>query len=141
MLKRTSEETTDYNCAAWALGANDFILWPGEAWTTSGKIGTIEDFVAEYRARGFVECEPGSPEPGSVRIVLYARNGFFMHAARQLPDGAWTSKLGAHEMDAEHPNVECLCGPGYGQVHCYMKRPEKPPEGDALRQVPTSGMI
>jgi hypothetical protein len=49
------------------------------------------------------------------------RNG--RHAARQLTDGTWTSKLG-REIDITHtlPGLE---GGEYGRIAMYMRRPQR----------------
>lgn len=44
-----------------------------------------------------------------------------MASDRQLPDGKWTSKLGALE-DIEHDRLDALEGDDYGRVVAYMKR-------------------
>jgi hypothetical protein len=46
------------------------------------------------------------------------------HAARQLPSGRWTSKLGPME-DIEHA-LHDLTGMAYGSVVLVMKRPVLP---------------
>ena len=43
------------------------------------------------------------------------------HAARQLPDGWWTSKLGPDE-DILHRTPQGLAGDLYGHVRMVMKR-------------------
>jgi hypothetical protein len=44
------------------------------------------------------------------------------HAARQLPNGRWASKLG-REDDVEHDSEKGVSGDNYGTVVAYMKRP------------------
>ncbi len=60
------------------------------------------------------------------KIALYAKIVDQMegvtHAARQLPCGKWTSKLGDWE-DIVHPKLDALEGPEYGKVICYLSRP------------------
>jgi len=58
---------------------------------------------------------------GFEKIALYSNANESTHAARQLPDGQWTSKLGDFE-DIKHVNVECLQGPCYGIAIGYLKR-------------------
>jgi hypothetical protein len=45
----------------------------------------------------------------------------YTHAARQLPDGQWTSKLGKY-VDIEHSAPEDVAGGVYGEVMQFMKR-------------------
>lgn len=55
-------------------------------------------------------------------MVLDAdEHGDWTHAARQLPDGSWTSKLGPDE-DILHRTPQALVGDLYGQVQAIMKR-------------------
>ena len=54
--------------------------------------------------------------------MIYVLNAVPTHAARQLPDGKWTSKLGPFE-DIKHSTLVCLKGPLYGEPDTYMKRP------------------
>jgi hypothetical protein len=44
------------------------------------------------------------------------------HAARSLPNGAWTSKLGDDE-DIEHSTLAVLEGREYGRAKVFLKRP------------------
>jgi len=46
----------------------------------------------------------------------------YTHAARQLPDGKWTSKLGQLE-DITHGTTDVIEGGDYGEVVQFMKRP------------------
>lgn len=85
---------------------------------------TIEAFIAAYQTVEFERCDDGTLEAGFEKIVIYALKGIPTHAARQLADGKWTSKLGPFE-DITHLTLECLKGPLYGEPHTYMKRPIK----------------
>ena len=46
----------------------------------------------------------------------------YQHAARQLENGTWTSKMGRKEERIEHDAPENLLGPLYGQNVTFMKR-------------------
>jgi hypothetical protein len=63
-------------------------------------------------------------EPGFEKVVLYGSALLYTHAARQLPNGKWTSKLGALA-DIEHDTPEDVAGGVYGEVAGFMKRPVK----------------
>lgn len=53
---------------------------------------------------------------------MTAGNGrVWTHAARQLPTGKWTSKLGRSE-DIEHTTPEAVSGTTYGAMVCFMGR-------------------
>jgi hypothetical protein len=58
---------------------------------------------------------------GFEKIAIYVLDEKPQHAARQLPNGKWTSKLGQYE-DIEHNALEGLEGSIYGYVACVMKR-------------------
>lgn len=122
-----SPATTSYNCIAWA--ATDTTAWwepdlLGQYYWPEGveRAYTREAYVSAFCSVGFEVCTDGVPELGAEKIVIYVRNGVPTHAARQLPDGCWTSKLGLCE-DIEHMNLECLNGPCYGEAAIYLKRP------------------
>jgi hypothetical protein len=61
-------------------------------------------------------------EPNFEKIALYAIGNIPTHAARQLGDGSWVSKLGALE-DIQHAAFFELEGAAYGKVVCFLRRP------------------
>ena len=117
----TSKVTDEYNCIAWAAGDNT--RWwehtPGYYWPAvrSPLIGSL---VAVFESIGYSTCESSAIEEGYEKVALYAKQDCWMHAARLLDSGRWTSKLGPDE-DIEHESAECLAR-FYGQVYCYMRR-------------------
>ena len=86
---------------------------------------TRDAFVQAFELIGYKVCENGDDEAGYDKIALYEKNGVPTHAAKQLDDGRWKSKLGPWE-DIEHKTVEAVQtfqGIGlYGEVAFYMKR-------------------
>ena len=60
-------------------------------------------------------------EKGFQKIALYVKDGIPTHAARQLPTGKWTSKLG-RDIDIEHDFPEVLNGADYGVASIFMKK-------------------
>lgn len=121
--KRTSPDTRDYNCLAWAAGETHR-RWdpnaPNDYWPAKRE-QTIPAFKGAYATLGYVECENGDLEPGYEKIAIYAVGVKPVHAARQLANGAWTSKLG-REIDIEHPTVEGVESVTYGKVVVFLKR-------------------
>ena len=131
----TSPETIDfrqprYNCIAFAAGDQTLWWWPdqhGDAFWPAGakREVTREAFLQAFGTLGYEDCDHGSVEAGFEKIALYEKNGVHTHAANQLADGRWKSKLGAWE-DIEHRTVEAVQtfqGIGlYGEVACYLKR-------------------
>lgn len=52
--------------------------------------------------------------------MIYTKDGSPTHAARQLPNGKWSSKLGP-DADISH-EISALDGPCYGGVEVVMRR-------------------
>jgi hypothetical protein len=121
-----SPSTEDYNGIAWAAGDTERWWWPLEPdyWPPGvPRSATINSFVDAYATLGYVQCDTADPEPGFEKIAIYARpDGSPTHAARQLPTGAWTSKLGRSE-DIVHTALAGLEGGQYGAVVRVMRRP------------------
>jgi hypothetical protein len=130
-IKVTSEESEEYNCFAWAAGDQsrkwDWTSHPGEAgryWPANlDRNGDVHDFIYLYaREGGYSLCSDGTLEVGFEKIALYVGDdNEVKHAARQLPSGRWTSKLGDYE-DIEH-DLAALEGGGYGRIMQFLKRP------------------
>ncbi|MBI3598382.1 MAG: hypothetical protein HY201_02860 [Nitrospirae bacterium] len=126
LYKVTSPPTKKYNCIAWAAGDSTRWWWPTDEyyWPESvSRMETVEVFVLAFQAIGFEVCRDTTLEAGWVKIALYARkDGSPTHAARQLPDGAWTSKLGGID-DIQHEKPDDVGGESYGEVVRIMRRP------------------
>ena len=120
----TSEPTDEYNCIAYAAG--DTTAWwshlPGYRWPNASRTPSINSLIELFQKLGFELCDDAHDEAGLENIALYAKGDQWTHAAVQLPDGSWSSKLGPDE-DIRHNTPESLCGESYGQVHCIMRRP------------------
>ena len=119
----TSEPDIECNCIAWAAGKSDE-NWQhtgGYYWPAERRTQAIEALVEVFTNEGFEPCDGSTLEEGFVKIALYARNRLWTHAARQLPSGSWTSKLGIDD-DITHATPECFNCLRYGEVYCYMKR-------------------
>jgi hypothetical protein len=123
----TSPPTQDYNCIAWSVENTERwwqpgVYWPIETNPDDFGLGTL---VGAFRSLGFEECEDSHLEEGYEKVALYGSTFLYTHAARQLPNGQWTSKLGRAE-DIEHDTPDDVAGGVYGEVHQYMKRPIPP---------------
>lgn len=122
----TSPASPQYNCIAWSLGITSHWWQPGLCWSPADwppddvSLGALERMFASM---GYHNCEMhADPEPGFEKVALYALSGFlYTHAARQLPNGMWTSKLGKG-IDIEHRSIHDIEGPAYGNVQQIMKR-------------------
>jgi len=124
----TSPETTDYNCIAWAANQTDAWWWPDSFnlgyWPPEiPRKESIDAFIKAYGLLGYVICENSQLETDFDKIAIYIdSSGKPTHAARQLTNGRWTSKLGQLE-DIEHNTLDSLSGSEYGTVSVIMKRP------------------
>ena len=124
----TSAASKEYNCIAWVLGISSQ-PWdcydPDGYWPPSiPRDDLIVTVMSLFAGEGFSLCDDDAPEPGYEKIALYAFVGQFMHVARQLEDGRWTSKLGNREV-ITHPSLTNLAGGFFGSVHCIMRRPSE----------------
>ncbi len=117
----SSPEATSYNCVAWAVGESHRWWQPGIYWPIpSGD--DLATLVALFTSMGYAPCDGDGLEPGHEKVALYADDlGDWTHAARQLPDGWWTSKLG-QGVDIRHRTSQALIGEVYGAVRAIMKR-------------------
>jgi hypothetical protein len=121
----TSPASPLYNCISWAAGdaarwwepdPDGVYYWP----TGAPREDSIESYTAAFLACGFETCDSPISEPGFEKVALFADAAGPTHAARQLADGSWTSKLGLLQ-DISH-ELEALEGQEYGTVIRIMKR-------------------
>jgi hypothetical protein len=127
----TSPCTRKYNCIGWA--AEDFAnkWWPDPLGIGKWPRGvpreaTIDAFTQAFATLGYVLCQDNVLEAGFEKIAIYAirePDGGFSptHAAKQLPNGNWSSKLGDYE-DIEHSTLDAVDGPAYGTAVCFLRR-------------------
>jgi hypothetical protein len=128
---KTSLQTDDYNCLAWALERThhwidpfDHQIWPGKYWPP----GIPEDWtivttrlVLEQEGGYTTEAATPDLEPEWEKVAIFSNSSGDLHFARQLPNGQWTSKLGEH-IDIAHDDLECLKGNSYGEWRVILKR-------------------
>jgi hypothetical protein len=119
----TSEETDGYNCIAWAAGQSDAWWWPSPFayWPGPDNDASLESFTRTFQQLGFEACDSALLQAGLDKVAIYAKDGLATHAARQLENGSWTSKLG-EDCDIEHSTLESLEGGIYGRVAILMSR-------------------
>jgi len=123
----TSPRDREYNCIAWAAGDTTRWWWPDPAeegyWPAAAPVQeTLVAFVAAFATLGFGRTDSETLEPGVEKVALFAKDGVKpTHAARQLPSGRWTSKMGRSE-DIEH-DLRDLEGDVYGAVVVVLQRP------------------
>jgi hypothetical protein len=121
----TSPVDGDYNCIAWAAECNDAWWWPDVQGTGYWPHGvpreeTITAFASLYGLHGFLEVSDSKLEVGKQKVAIYALAGKPTHAARQLQDGWWASKLGP-SVDIEH-DLQALDGKLYGRAELILAR-------------------
>ena len=120
----TSSATEYYNCIAWAAGDAGKKWWPANYFywpRTARREETLDAFIEAFGTLGYQRCDDGKLEPDYEKVAVYTTGSEPTHAARQLADGHWTSKLGAAE-DIRHVGPESVEGPAYGRVACYLRR-------------------
>lgn len=121
----TSTETITYNCIAWAASRDDRWWWPHEDayWPPGVPVEeTVAAFQAAYATLGYLPCSTGVFEVLYEKIAVYATGtGKPTHAARQLDNGKWTSKLG-QGVDIEHATPDAVGGRAYGGPVLFLKR-------------------
>lgn len=128
----TSPCDTTYNCIAYAADDPGRWWWPDvDGFWPEGarRDATMEAFVDAFAQLGYIECSDGVLEADHEKVALYAflsARGDLTptHAAKQLSDGRWTSKLGTLE-DIAHRSVDDVSGPAYGNAVRYLKRPRQ----------------
>jgi hypothetical protein len=105
-----------YNCIAWSAGITNRWIWPGY---------TLADFDRFYARHGYRRLDELDfrKQRGLHKVVLYGhvrmRQGGrksirCTHAARQLADGSWSSKLGKLPV-IRHRTPGAIAGTGYRQ--------------------------
>jgi hypothetical protein len=129
----TSPPNPANNCFGWTAGDENrrWDATPTMAPTRAGLywppgiplLNTISAYMAAYETIGYAECEGPEPEEGMEKIALYVNpHEEPGHAARQLPSGTWTSRLGAAN-DIEHGAPEGVENLMFGRAVRFMKRP------------------
>lgn len=131
-----SPRNKGYNCFAWAArdsarcwdppGLADWTYWPDGVPTWE----SLENYRRAFATVGFEDCDTGDLEKGFEKVAIFVdAENVPIHAARQLPNGRWTSKLGKG-IDIEH-DFEALEGdPAIGNLGCFMQRPSPGPPPD-----------
>ncbi len=123
-----------YNCIAWAAG-DQSRWWEPVPFNAGKNLGglfwpdgvgpwvTLDDYRDAYATVEYEACADGDLEDGFEKVAIYVDGqNKPLHAARQLADGAWTSKLG-QAYDIRHPKTDSVAGAAYGRVAMFMRRP------------------
>ncbi len=125
--EQTSPEDPAYNCIAHAAGDHDawwepdrkpYVYWPSRI----PRNYSLTALEAAFGTLGYARCTSEDLEDGVEKVALFANEEReYTHVARQLEDGAWTSKIGRNE-DIRH-GLRQLEGAEYGTVVAFMARP------------------
>lgn len=131
----TSPCTRTYNCIAWAAGEThvwwepdqlNIYYWPPGV----PRAYTVDAYLRAFETRGYAACVDSALEAGVEKIAVFATvtavGPWPTHAARQLENGHWTSKLGPCE-DIQHFALASVNGPVYGAPVAFMGRPRPQP--------------
>lgn len=120
-----SPKDIGYNCIAFAAG-DDKRWWDPSPfgkyyWPSSvPRDASVDSFLALFKTLGYETCDIGTFEAGFEKIALYAKRDIVMHAAKQIGDEVWVSKLGRLE-DIQH-ELLALDGPDYGSAVAFLKK-------------------
>ena len=138
--------TIRYNCISYSLGIRDRWISPV---TGPGRLPFLwADRV--YGRLGYRRLPAADlrPSPGSEKVAVYAilggdgRVARLTHAAVQLPDGSWASKVGPFAL-IRHRTPAAMEGPSHGRVVAVYARPAAPgrPAGPAAPVAARPGAV
>lgn len=122
----TSPPDEGYNCIAWAAEDTDRWWWPDpmdqQYWPTEApRVVSVEAFVVAFGLLGYTETTDATAEADKQKVAIFVdQYGKPTHAARQLSNGQWTSKLGP-QVDIAH-ELTALEGGSYGTVAVLLAR-------------------
>jgi len=129
----TSEASDNYNCIAWAYNITDRWMWPNtehsrfldgiDYWPSDEILNSdVSHFIKAFELLGYRVCENCKFDPKYRKIALYVKSNSTKctHAARELENGLWTSKLGK-EVDIQHGTPYTIENDIYGKAYCFMK--------------------
>lgn len=140
----SSKKDINYNCIAWAGMEDNEFWWPevtpynkldGVKYNWPFKIKNNEKlqyFIELFSHLGYIEESDNyqNEHPDYRKIALFIKADSnnpdrllcdCTHAARQLKNGLWASKLG-RDHDIEHSNPYDLEGKAYGKLAIILKK-------------------
>ncbi len=124
ILRITSPQDESYNCIAYAGGDETRWWWPdinGFAyWPISLRVETLPCFQAAFEKLGYKLCASEDLEQDFEKIAIFSLGSAPTHAAKQLDNGVWSSKLGK-SFDISH-DLHGIENEEYGKVAFVMKR-------------------
>ncbi|MBK8916137.1 MAG: hypothetical protein IPM64_16340 [Phycisphaerales bacterium] len=126
-FRLTSPVDGGYNCIAWAAADVERWWWPDAMhqayWPSNApRAVTLDAFVAAFGTLGYLDQADSSLAAARQKVAIFTDpGGVPTHAARQVADGWWASKLGGRD-DIEH-ELAAIEGPLYGGVAVILSRP------------------
>ena len=113
-----------YNCIAYAAADTSEWWWPDginywPPWAT--RDNRMESLEEVFAGLGYEQCDDSDPEDGYQKVALYEIQSGFQHAAAQMPNGRWRSKMGRGPV-IEHRNPDSLSSGIYGNPTIFMRR-------------------
>ncbi len=125
----TSPATISYNCIAWAFEDDSNWWWPDKNnqyyWPVNiRREETIDAFFDAFHSIGFIRCDNLNLENGFTKVAVFVdKNNIPKHAARQLTNGKWTSKLGGlHDIEHDLLDLSGYNSREYGSIALIMKK-------------------
>ena len=118
------DPTGQYNCIAYAAGDTSQWWWPNgiDYWPPWVSLNnSMESLKEAFAGLGYEPCDDGNVEDGCQKVVLYGSQERFEHAAVQMPNGRWRSKMGRGPV-IEHRRPDALAGEVYGKAMGFMRR-------------------
>ena len=113
-----------YNCVAYAANKKDQPWdynhrghWPPWA----NRNDRIESLKQVFLGLECEECRDSELEDGYQKVALFEVQGQAKHAALQMPNGRWRSKIGDGPL-IEHDTPESLAGELYGNPTVFLRR-------------------
>jgi hypothetical protein len=148
--QETSEQDPTYNCIGYAAeyGRRRYRHWwpsPGPPYTqwppSVPATRDLSSFEAAFATLGYERCDSDALEPGRQKIAIFVNSlQWVTHAAIQLENGMWSSKMGTRAEDISHP-LRQIEGLEYGTVARIMSRPRPgspPPAAPPAPNAPPS---
>lgn len=81
----------------------------------------MESLTDVFAGLGYELCDDGIAEVGYQKVALYEDECIAQHAALQMPNGRWRSKMGQGPL-IEHHSPDSLSGELYGTPTIFMKK-------------------
>ena len=118
---KVNSQDDNFNCIGYALSINEFVSYHiSRYWIDSvPRNASIINLVKIFEHFGFERCN-SLVETGYKKIVIYGNHGISKHAAIQLDNIWYESKMGSYEI-CKH-TLEAIEGALYGYPKVWMRK-------------------